>query len=187
MVIWMQKPWFQKLFGRPSTPRPAEGTQSKVDHDDAEAQFTLGSRFADGTGTPPDSEQAAHWFLKAAHQDYAPAQFSLAMMFGEGQGVPRNDGEAMQWFLKAARQGHAGAQHHLGLRRRRAGFQGMPDDLLESNIEAYKWFRLAAAQGYKGSDAQLEPIALTMTREQVIEGDQRAARFVVERPKLAEV
>jgi len=130
-------------------------------------------------GTEPDYTQAARWYEMAADQGHVRAQFSLGMMFTEGHGMPRDDAKATLWFCRAAQQGHAGAQHNLGLRHRRASFGCLPNDSLESNLEAYKWFRLAAAQGYKPSDAELEQIALILTRDQVSEGDQRADEFIV--------
>jgi TPR repeat protein len=156
-----------------------ESTQSKADHGDAEAQFSLGEGFTNGKGTEADDTEAVLWYRKAADQGHAMAQFSLGMMFADGRGLPRDDAKAALWLCRAARQGHAEAQHSLGLRHRRASFQGLPGDALESNLEAYKWFRLAAAKGYRRSDAELECIALILTREQVREGDQRADRFVI--------
>jgi TPR repeat protein len=55
-------------------------------------------------------------------------------------------------------------------------------DCAESRVEAYKWFHLAAAQGYKGSDAACERVTLGMTREEVVDGNQRTAAFVVRKP-----
>ena len=55
----------------------------------------------------------------------------------------------------------------------------------ESKIEAYKWFQLAAAQGYAGSDTAFERVTLIMTREEVAEGNLRAAAFVAEKPKIS--
>jgi TPR repeat protein len=87
----------------------------------------------------------------AANQNHALAQFNLGLMFASGQGVAQDEAKALMWMQKAAQQGDAGAQHHLGMRHRRASFEGPPKDKLESNLEAYKWFRLAAAQGYRAS------------------------------------
>jgi len=173
----MDQPWFRKLLYGPRK-LPAESTQTKAEHGDAEAQFGLGLRFTNGEGTARDCRQAAQWYFRAANQNHALAQFSLGMMLADGRGVPRDDVEGMLWIRRAAQQGYAGAQYNLGLRCRRASFERMPQDALESNLEACKWFRLAAAQGYKGSNIEFERIALGMTREQVTEGNQRAASFI---------
>ncbi len=177
IVPTMDQPWFRNLFGRPRKHR-LESAQTEADNGDAEAQFSLGSRFAIGVGMAPDYEQAAQWYLRAARQNHALAQLALGKMFAGGQGVTRDDAEALLWICRAAEQGHAEAQHNLGLRHRRASFKGAPQNTAESNLEAYKWFCLAASQGYKGSDAQCESLALGMTREQVIEGNERVAAFI---------
>ncbi len=180
MVDNMAQSWFRKLFSH-SQKHQLTNTQTEADNGDAEAQFRIGLRFASGEGTV-DYEHAAHWYLKAANQNHASAQFNLAVMFAEGQGVPRDDARAVTLMGKLAYEGHPGAQHRLGLRHRRASFQGLPAARLECNLEAYKWFRLAAAQGYQGSDTASAGIILGMTREQVTEGNQRAAAFVASSP-----
>jgi TPR repeat protein len=176
MFVIMDQPWYRKLFRHPGKLQ-LEDPQSEAEHGDAEAQFSLGFRFANGAGRAPDYAQAAQWYLRAASQNHSLAQFNLAIMLAGGQGVPQDDASALMWMQKAARQGDAGAQHNLGLRHRRASFAGLPQDALESNLEAYKWFRLAAAQGYRDSDTEFAGVAIGMTRDQVIEGDQRAAAF----------
>jgi TPR repeat protein len=85
---------------------------------------------------------------------------------------------AQSWFGRAARLGDAGAQFNLGVHCHRASFgeetQGEP----ESKVEAYKWFCLSSAQGYKGAIGACERLALTMTREEVADGEERAATFL---------
>jgi TPR repeat protein len=151
-----------------------ENTQTKADHGDAEAQFSLGLKFANGGPTVLDYAKAAHWYLKAANQHHALAQFNLGLMFAGGQGVAQDDAKSQMWMRMAAQQGDAGAQHHLGMRHRRDSFEGLPKDALESNLEAYKWFHLAAAQGYRASDIARDSIAIGLTHEQVREGHHRA-------------
>jgi len=181
----MDKPWYRKLFGRPSE-GAMEPTEVNADHEDAEVQFGLGLKFANDTGTAQDYAQAAHWYLKAADQSHALAQFNLGVMYARGQGVDRNDATAAMWLGKAAEQGDAGAQYHLGMRHHRASMDGQPNDALESRLEAYKWMHLAAAQGYKGSDAACEFVALGMTRQEVTDGRLRTAAFVAGNPNRPE-
>ena len=173
----MDKSWFRRLFDRPQQ-QQLESTQTKADEGDAGAQFSLGLKFASGAGATRDYAQALHWYLKAADQNHALAQFNLGIMLANVQGVARDEASAMMWIRRAAQQGDAGAQHNLGLRCRRASFEELPEDALESNLEAYKWLRLAAAQGYRDSDTESNSIALDMTHEQVAEGDHRAAAFI---------
>jgi TPR repeat protein len=169
----MATSWVRQLFKRP--PKAGlESTQSKADHGNAEAQFSLGLKFASGGPAWLDYDKAAHWYLMAASQNHALAQFNLGLMFAGGQGVGRDEAKSLMWIDKAARQGDAGAQYYLGMRHRRARFDGLPKDALESNLEAYKWFHLAAAQGYRASEAARDDIAIELTRAQVDEGNERA-------------
>jgi TPR repeat protein len=181
MLAIMDQPWFRKLFGRPQKPAP-ENPRTQADDENAETQFKLGLKFARGEQSAPDFAQAARCYLKAANQNHALAQFTLGNMFADGRGVPRNEAEARMWILRAAQQGHAPAQYNLGLRCHRASADGLPQDARERALEAYKWFRLAAAQGYRGSGAAYEGIALGMTHEQVLEGNQRVTAFIATHP-----
>jgi uncharacterized protein len=169
----MDTSWFQNLFNR-SQSAALQNTQTKADQGDAEAQFSLGLKFATGADMTLDYPKAAHWYLKAATQNHPLAQFNLGLMFAGGQGVAQDEAKSLTWMLMAAQQGDAGAQYHLGMRHRRASFAGPPKDALESNLEAYKWFHLAAAQGYKESEAARDDIAIHLTMAQVVEGNHRA-------------
>ena len=81
---------------------------------DAEAQYSLGLRYADGEGVPEDDAEAIKWIRKAAMQEHANAQTKLGRMYATGEGVPEDDAEAVEWYRKAAMQGHADAQNKLG-------------------------------------------------------------------------
>jgi TPR repeat protein len=183
--VWsMEESWYRKLFSRPSTP-VREVAPPTTDYDDAEVQFSMGLRFANGEGAAQDFAQAAEWYRKSAGQNHALAQFNLGVMCANGQGMARDHAQSVVWFGKAARQGDAGAQFNLGKSCHRASFGGALEGAPESRIEAYKWYRLAAAQGYKGSDAAGTTLVLSMTREDVADANRRVAEFAVE-PKPAQ-
>jgi TPR repeat protein len=173
MVANMDTSWVRQLLGSPAK-AASENTQAMADHGDAEAQFSLGLKFASGGPAVLDYTKAAHWYLLAANQQHALAQFNLGLMFAGGQGVAQDDAKSLMWMRMAALQGDAGAQHHLGTRHRRDSFEGAAEDALESNLEAYKWFHLAAAQGYRASDTARDGVAIGLTHEQVVEGNHRA-------------
>ena len=175
-VTSMDQPFFRRLFSRPEKPA-VETTETRAGHGDAEAQFSLGLRFAQ-EGAAQDYAQAAQWYLKAADQSHALAQFNLGIMYAAGQGMPRNEAESMVWMQKAADLGDAGAQYNIGLRHHRASLDGLAEAAPESRIQAYKWLQLAAAQGYRGSAAAWAFVALKMTREDVADGGRRIAAFV---------
>ena len=178
----MDKPFFRRLFSRSEKPaaettETIETTETRAGHGDAEAQFSLGLRFA-GQGATQDYAQAAQWYLKAADQSHPLAQFNLGIMYAAGQGMPRDEAKSMDWMQKAADQGDAGAQHHIGMKLHRASLEGLPANASESRIQAYKWLQLAAAQGYRSSEASWAFVALNMTREDVADGGRRVAAFV---------
>jgi hypothetical protein len=175
----MEKPW--RNWFRNSRRSEQKAIRARADDGDADAQFSLGLKCANGEGEARDYPQAAQWYLKAAGQSHPLAQFNLGMMYAAGQGVPRDDALATVWFERAARQGDPGAQFNLGMRCHRASVGGPAKDALEAKIEAYKWLHLAAAQGYKGSAFARERLTLTMTREEVADGNHRAAAFVAEK------
>jgi uncharacterized protein len=172
----MDKPFFRRWFSRPEKPA-VETTETRASHGDAEAQFSLGVRFA-REGAAQDYAQAAHWYLKAADQSHSLAQFNLGIMYASGQGMPRDEVKSMVWMQKAADAGDAGAQYNIGLRHHRASLDGLPEAAPESRILAYKWLQLAAAQGYRGSAAAWAFVAMKMTREDVADGGRRIAAFV---------
>jgi hypothetical protein len=173
--------WYRRLFFRPPQSEP-KLPPAPAEDGDADAQFALGLKYSTAGGVSQDLLQAAEWYRKAADQHHALAQFNLGLMFASGQGVPLDDAKALVWIRKAAEGGDAGAQHVLGNRYHRSTMGRIQIDSVESRVEAYKWFSLAAAQGYKGSDAARERMALGMTREEVDEGNQRAAMFTAGTP-----
>jgi TPR repeat protein len=154
-----------------------ETTESMAQRGDAAAQFSLGLKFASGSGALQDYGQAAHWYLKAADQSHSLAQFNLGIMYANGQGMPRDPARSLVWIQRAADLGDAGAQYNLGVTHHRASLSGLPEDAAGSRIDAYKWLRLAAAQGYQGSETACDVVNLHMTREDVAEGGRRIAAF----------
>ncbi|MCI0537733.1 MAG: sel1 repeat family protein [Verrucomicrobiales bacterium] len=185
MVPSMEQPWYQQLFS-PTARANLETTKAKADRGDADAQFGLGFKYANCDGEARDYAQAAQWYLKAADQSHSLAQFNLAVMYAKGQGEPKDEAKALIWFRKAALQGDPGAQFNLGMREHRASSTGPIEDALESRIEAYKWYHLAAAQGYHGSASALEIVNLSMTENQVADGNRRAADFLAASAKRSE-
>jgi TPR repeat protein len=175
------KPWAGST-GPSSDP---ETTEVLAERGIAEAQFSLGLRYANGKGAARDYALAEHWYLKAASQNHPLAHFNLGMMHANGQGMPSDQSTSLVWFQKAADLGDAGAQYSLGLSRQRAAMKGLPADASQAKIDAYKWLRLAAAQGYQGAEAACKVVSLDMTREDVLEGSRRVSAFsttTIDRP-----
>lgn len=180
----MDKPWYRIFDYHQKSDLLA--TKARADDGDAEAQFSLGLKFANDDREEPDYVQAALWYRKAADQNHSLAQFNLGMMYAKGQGVAVNEDEALMWIRRAAERGVAGAQFSLGNRYHRASFGGQEVEAVESRIEAYKWFQLAMAQGYKGAELACQPVTLRMTRAEVVEGNNRIAAFMTGKPQGVE-
>jgi len=182
MLVSMEKPWYRKMFSHSPTPVPETATGG-ADLGNADVQFSMGLKFANGEGATLDYAQAAEWYLKAADQSHSLAQFNLGMMYAHGQGVTQDAARSAMWFGRAARQGDAGAQFNLGESCHRAALQGKREDAPESRIEAYKWYRLAAAQGYEDSETAYHTLTVNMTREDVADGNRRVAEFKAGKPE----
>ena len=74
-------------------------------HGNANAQFNLGSMYADGRGVPEDETEAVRWYRLATEQGHASAQFKFGNMYVGGAGVPEDIVEAYAWLNIAAAQG----------------------------------------------------------------------------------
>jgi TPR repeat protein len=180
-VVGMDKRLFRRWFRRSQSP-VLKASEADADRGDANAQFSLGLKCAKGQGAAPDYAQAAYWYLKAANQNHSLAQFNLGVMYAKGQGMSRDIAKSMMWIQKAAQLGHAGAQYNLGISYHRASLNQSPENAHESRIEAYKWFQLAAAQGYQGSETAWRFVTLSMTREDVADGNRRVVAFNATKP-----
>jgi TPR repeat protein len=147
-----------------------------ADSGSRDAQYQLGTLYAEGRGVEQSDATAAAWFKKAAEQGEQHAQYNLAVSYAEGLGVPKDDGEAAKWFRRAADQGMPFAQLNLGILY--ATSRGVPAD----NIEAVKWLELAIfalpAGGARSDAARvLKDAADKLTEEQLLEARIREKAF----------
>jgi S1-C subfamily serine protease len=116
--------------------------------------------------------KAADQYRKAAEQGDDRAQCNLGLMYLNGQGVPQDYAEAAKWYRKAAEQGQVNSQYNLGVQYSKG--QGVP----QNDVEAYIWLSLAAAQGDIDAPRSRDIVAERMSREEIAEGQRRAAAFV---------
>lgn len=161
---------------RPSNPAAASidpALLSSALSGDANAEFTLGSKYASGQGVPKDYALAAVWDRKAAEQGNTGAELALGAIYFMGEGVPRDYAQASLWWDKAAEQGDATAHYALGMMY--ANGQGVPQNF----SEAYYRYSLAAqgvivgikpeevASDRDAAAAHLSPSELANARERV--------------------
>jgi hypothetical protein len=161
-----------------------ESIETQAEHGSADAQFSLGLKFANAKGPARDYAQAARWYLQAAEQSHALAQLNLGIMYAEGQGVPSDKAQSMVWFDRAAHLGDPAAQYRLGIIHHRASLDHSPVNASESRIEAYKWLQLSDDQGYRDSDMARGLVNLQMTNEEVADANRRVSDFAA-RPVTA--
>ena len=173
--------FFKRWFSGPAV-LVRETVEAQADRGVADAQFSLGLRFANGKGPAQDYVQAAQWYRKAAEQGHALAQLNLGIMYAEGQGMLSDQAQSMWWLDRAAHSGDAGAQHRLGITHHRASLDRFPANASESRIEAYKWLQLSDDQGYRDSDIARGLVNLQMTNEEVAAANRRVADFVAGLP-----
>jgi TPR repeat protein len=144
-----------------------------ADKGDAEAQYRLGSMYAEGKGVERNDATALMWFQRAAERGNAAAQYNVGASYATGVGVEKNDAEAAKWFRRAADQGMAFAELNLGLLY--AAGHGVPQD----NVEAMTWLQLslfALPPGGARSDVAraMQDISAKMTSEQLQDAKDRA-------------
>ncbi len=77
-----------------------EQFRTLAEQGNADAQWDLGTMYANGQGAPKDYAEAVKWFSKAAEQGLAGAQFNLGIMYYNGTGVPQDYAEAVKWFSR---------------------------------------------------------------------------------------
>ena len=142
-----------------------------TDQGDAEAQFNLGWRYANGPGVPKDEDEVVKRVRKAADQGEAMAQVNLGYCYADGKGVAKDLVEAVKWFRKAADQGEAMAQNSLG----NCYFFGR--GVANDEVEACKWYLLAAAQGHEHAKENFGILETRMTSTQRAEGQKRFREF----------
>ncbi|MBV8052473.1 MAG: GAF domain-containing protein [Acidobacteriaceae bacterium] len=138
-IVWLSWPWTQSVRARlpPSmsqnqasgsglNPRDASssdpvdatdmnGLRARAAQGDAEAQFTIGGRYALGKETPQDYGEAALWFLRAAEQGHIRAQSILSSYYEAGIGVPRDLAKAYFWAAVAALGGDASSENRVAI------------------------------------------------------------------------
>jgi TPR repeat protein len=129
--------------------REFEAVKARANKGDAEAQLSLASHYANGTGVARDPAKAVKWLRKAADQGSARAQCLLGLSYASGEGVKIDKKEGALWLRRAADQGLPEAQFDLGMCY--ANGDGVP----RNAVEAVAWYRKAADQGLANAQCEL--------------------------------
>ncbi|KAG0261490.1 hypothetical protein DFQ27_002922 [Actinomortierella ambigua] len=109
---------------------------------DAEAELSLGRKYASGDGVERNETEAFKWYLQAAEHGSLEATYKTAECYRHGFGVEKNEATAVHWMQLAAERGHHIAQNGLGWMLRNG-------EGVEQNYDkAISWFRRSAEQGF---------------------------------------
>ena len=140
-----------QLSGQPTGAERGEfeAVKARAEKGDAEAQISLASHYATGTGVKRDPAKSVKWLRKAADQGVARAQCLLGLAYANGQGVKPDKVEGARWLRRAADQGLPEAQYDLGMSY--AAGDGVP----RNAADAAAWYRKAADQGLPDAEAEL--------------------------------
>lgn len=115
----------------------------------ADAEFEVATRYAEGSSVPANLAKAAVWYGKAAEGGNAIAQYRLASLYERGQGVAKDLVNAVNWYQRAADQGNVNAMHNLAVLLSEGADSG-PD-----HAKALQWFLAAANYGVRDSQYNL--------------------------------
>jgi len=127
--------------------------EARAESAEAEAEFLMGTAYAEGLGKPMDPEQAVAWYRRAAAQEHILAQHNLGNVYFSGTGVPQSDEQAVSWWTLAAEQGDAIPQFRLGQMYEQG--RGVAQDL----EIAVAWYRDSASRGNENARAALARLA----------------------------
>jgi hypothetical protein len=116
-----------------------DALRARAEAGDAEAQFNLGTVYADGEGVPQADAEAARWFRLAADQGHANAQTNLGIMYDTGRGVPQDHVQAHMWFNLAASRSTGESREDAVQNRDRAAGLMNPTQLAEAQRLAREW------------------------------------------------
>jgi TPR repeat protein len=128
---------------------PVTTLRREAELGNADSQFSLAWRYANGEGVPKNYVEAAKWYRKAANQGHAVAQNNLGALYEDGDGVPQDYAEALKLYHKSAAQNEPFAQKNLG----RMYSEGL--GVKKNDVEAARWYQKAAVQGHAGAQCSL--------------------------------
>lgn len=118
----------------------------------AEANFLMGTAYAEGLGKLQSSLEAVRWYKRAASMNVTLAQHNIGNAYASGTGVAQSDKRAAHWWLVAAKKGDAIPQLRLG-EIYEEGI-GVKQDLLI----AMHWYQESAKRGNTEAAAALRKL-----------------------------
>lgn len=108
----------------------------------ADAQYILACRYAQGSGVEQNFAQAFHWLTQASGQEHPDATNYLGLCYCNGIGTERNLEKAFSLFYDAAAHNSSEGQYNLAY----CYYYGEGTAL--NYEQAFYWFSKAAQQGH---------------------------------------
>lgn len=156
--------------------KAAELYQKAADQGHAEAQFKLGTMYADGLGVPKDYNKAAELYQKAADQGNTEAICKLASMYYYGFGKKKNYNKAEELYQRAIDLGDTSAKYYLD-QLNKSTYSSSNSNYTSSNTSSSKnkaW--LEQAEYYL--DRGYESRAIAIIEEAASKGDPDAKELL---------
>ena len=173
-----------------------------------DAQYYLGQAYLSGLDIEQSTDEALHWFKKAAAKGNALSQNALGSLLSASGDYKT----ANYWFSAAADQGYAVAEYNLGVAYERglglakdfhaafhwiheSALQGHHDSIVElaymyklgggtpiDDTAAYQWLKVAWLQGDHRTDSDLNEWGAKMTPDQIAAAEKFAKEFREKHP-----
>ncbi len=206
-----------KTINAPASESPAVAAalRAQADAGNANAQYELATRYAEGRVMPRDFKLAAEWYEKASARGVVPATYRLGSLYEKGFGVTRDFARAKALYQKAAEQGHSHAMHNLAVLIAEGG-DGKPDyptaaiwfrkaaefgirdsqynlailyarglGVAQDLVQSYMWFSLAAAQGDDDAGKKREDVAAKLDAKSLAQAKAAVDAFHAREPDRA--
>ena len=152
-TMWLARVYSTGRMGYPADRPRAQAIASSVIIDVeamanigvSEAQFLMGTAYAEALGKNRDDSAAADWYRRAADSGHVLAAHNMGNIHFSGTGVIQDDALAVFWWTQAARAGDAIPQFRLAQMFEQG--RGVNLDLEQAKF----WYRDSARRG--NSDA----------------------------------
>ena len=117
-----QRPYSQQALAPEFRKQPARAVselEKLARNGDADAQFSLGARYATGDQVAQDYAQAVKWFMRSAEQGHVVAQAALGACYWAGRGVTQDYARSYMWSSLAKLGGDEASKYRVGVLRPR--------------------------------------------------------------------
>jgi TPR repeat protein len=127
-----------------------ENVEALADGGVSEAQFLMGTAYAEALGKDRNDSAAANWYRRAANKGNVLAAHNMGNIHFSGTGVAQDDVMAVIWWTQAAHAGDAIVQYRLAQMYELGRGVEMDTD------QARTWYQDSASRGNSNAKIALE-------------------------------